>query len=143
MCSETTSVQACRVVNIDRSLIRYWQEQDLHNFSARYNQARAESDDAIRSEIHRRAIEGVDKPVVWQGQLAGRWIDEDGRPSNAFTPGSRLEPLTIKEYSDTLLIFLAKSRMPEFKDKVQVEGSDGGPITINVVYDLAPRETPA
>jgi hypothetical protein len=49
----------------------------------------------IQDEIRRRAIDGVDKPVYQQGKCVGY----------------------VREYSDSLLLALAKSRMPEFRDR--------------------------
>ncbi len=45
----------------------------------------------------------------------------------------------ITKYSDTLLIFLAKARMPEFRDKSQVEmsGPDGAPMQVQRIYDFS------
>jgi serine/threonine protein kinase len=40
------------------------------------------------------------------------------------TPGARLVPLTVKEYSDTLLLALLKAHRPEkYRDNVRVEGA--------------------
>ena len=104
---------ACRHAGIDRSTAYRWQEHD-ETFMLRYQQAEAEANDVIRAAIFRRAIQGIDKPLHYQGRLVK---DENGKPA------------TVKEYSDTLLIFLAKARMPEFRDKQQVELS--GQLDIN------------
>lgn len=96
---------ACRKAGIDRATMYRWQEHD-EAFSLRYKQAEAEANDVIRGAIFQRAIIGVDKPLHYQGRLVK---DEHG------------QRLTVKEYSDTLLIFLAKSRMPEFREKSSVD----------------------
>ncbi len=108
---------ACRRAGIDRSTVYRWQEHDTA-FTIRYHEAEAEANDVVRAAIFRRAVNGVDKPLHHNGRMV---TDADGRP------------VTVKEYSDTLLIFLAKARMPEFRDKQQVEvsGKDGGPIEVN------------
>lgn len=49
----------------------------------------------IKNEVRRRAIDGVQKPVFQQGKLVGY----------------------VTEYSDSLLLALAKSYMPEFRDR--------------------------
>lgn len=85
---------ACRAANVDRTTVDWWSEHD-EEFAIEYNRARADADDVIRSEIHRRGINGVDRPIYQGGQQVG----------------------TVREYSDVLLIFLAKSRMPEFRDR--------------------------
>lgn len=90
-------VTACRAAGISRQLVDYWNEHDAE-FNVRYGIARREADDRIRAEIHRRAIVGTERPVYHAGKLVGH----------------------IREYSDTLLIFLAKARMPEeFREKVE------------------------
>lgn len=104
---------ACRQARIARSTLYQWQEHD-EAFGLRYGQAELEANDVIRAAIFRRAIVGVDKPVIHQGRMA---------------TDTRGAPLTVKEYSDTLLIFLAKSRMPEFRDKQSVEVS--GSLDVN------------
>lgn len=101
--------EACRAtlvrgLPISRDVISQWQEHDPE-FSVRFGQARAEADDAIRAEIRRRAIVG-DKRSIYQG---GRKVG------------------TFRERSDTLLIFLAKSRMPEFRQKAE-DGADAGVV---------------
>jgi hypothetical protein len=62
----------------------------------------------------RRAVEGIDRPVIHRGQLATAWVDGDGNYVPEGSPRAvRIVPLTIREYSDTLLIFLLKAARPE------------------------------
>ena len=69
-------------------------------FEADYQQARADDDDVIRAEIHRRGVEGVKRAIYHDGKVVGH----------------------KQEYSDQLLMFLAKSRMPtEFGDKQTID----------------------
>lgn len=69
-------------------------------FEAEYQLARADGDDVIRAEIHRRGVDGVKRAIYHDGKVVGH----------------------KQEYSDNLLMFLAKSRMPEeFGDKQAVE----------------------
>jgi hypothetical protein len=96
---------ACMVAGIDRSTIHYWAEHD-EQFSMQYNLAKEDVNDAIRAEIYRRGMFGEERYVVSQGKLV---------------QGSDGKPLTIREKSDTLLIFHAKSRMPEYREKQQME----------------------
>lgn len=60
----------------------------------RWDEALAMGDDCIRDEIRRRAMNGVLEPVYHEGSVVGH----------------------KRKYSDLLLMFLAKSRMPEFKE---------------------------
>lgn len=69
--------------------------------------------DVLEQEARRRAVDGVDEPIVHQGQISGDWIDpETNMPCHPDTPGAQFRPLTVKRYSDTLLIFLLKGAMP-------------------------------
>lgn len=114
---------ACRSAGIERPTFYRWLEHDTP-FSIRYKWAEAEANDAIRGAIYRRAVQGIDKPLHHHGQMVTEEVIDP-------KTGQKVRrPVTVREYSDTLLMFLAKSRMPEFKDKQQVElsGRDGAPI---------------
>jgi len=102
---------ACEAVGVSRATVWNWQEHDA-DFGMAYQQARGLADDALRREIHRRGVEGVEKPVFWQGRQVA----------------------TVREYSDTLLIFQAKARMPEYRDQSRIEHS--GELTLSLA-DLA------
>ena len=113
---------ACAAASIHRSTLYAWLDTDP-DFAARYALARAEADDVIRAEIYRRAIEGLQrtKSVAVQGP--------DGKVES-----TRVE--TVTDYSDTLLIFLAKARMPEFRERPRVvESADGNREQVNEATD--------
>jgi len=75
----------------------------------------------VREEIDRRARRGWSETVYQLAKRAG----------------------TVRKYSDTLLMFHAKARMPEYRDKQQVElsGKDGGPIETRGEQVLTLRPT--
>ena len=77
-------------------------------FAAKASAAQEEADAAILSEIRRRAF-GVEKPVYQKGV---RIFDEFEE-----------RPATVTEFSDQLLLALARSRFKEFQDRKQVEVS--------------------
>lgn len=95
---------ACMAAGINRSAVYSWSETDVE-FTIRYNQAKSDVDDAIRAEIYRRGMFGEERYVIAQGKI----VYHEGKP------------LTIREKSDTLLIFHAKARMPEYKDKQHID----------------------
>lgn len=101
-----TISEACNVAGINRSTLYQWQEHDAE-FAIEYSHARAESDDVIRAEIKRRAIDGCDEYVTSMGKVV--YFNE--------------EPLTVTKYSDSLLALLAKSRMPEFREKQPIDSN--------------------
>lgn len=89
---------ACDAARIHRSTVYRWMEHD-ETFGLLYEQAKTEYDDLIREEIDRRARRGWSETVYQLAKRAG----------------------TVRKYSDTLLIFHAKARMPEYRDKVDVQ----------------------
>jgi hypothetical protein len=97
---------ACLVAGIDRSTVHFWAEH-FESFNLEYNLAKADVDDAIRGEIFRRAMFGEKRFVTSLGKV----VYHEG------------EPLTISEKSDALLMFHARSRMKEYREKQEIEHS--------------------
>lgn len=96
--AETANVlMSARLAGVSRQMVYKWMEHD-EPFSFAYNQAKEDANDVLRAEIYRRGKEGYDEQVLVNGKIQ-----------------------TVHKYSDTLLIFLAKSRMAEFREKQQVE----------------------
>lgn len=75
-----------------------------------YDEARGYGPDAVRREIDRRAIEGVDEPVFHNGVVVGH----------------------VRRYSDRLLALRAKATLPEYRDTTTIEigGRGGGAIQV-------------
>ena len=119
-------VTAAYEVGIDRTLIYYWQEHD-ETFSMLFHEADKAANAHIEAEIRRRAIDGVVEPVISQGQLAYNYepvLDEEGNQkldSRGKPMYKRGEMITTRKYSDVLLMFYAKQRMPSYREKQQVE----------------------
>jgi hypothetical protein len=92
-------------------------------WQTRYQNAEEDAGDVIEEEMHRRAVEGVEEPIIGR---VGK--DQDG------------VVVMVRKYSDALLIRLAQARRPEkFKDRQATEltGKNGGPIqTENKVIAL-------
>lgn len=104
--------------------------------------------DLLEAEARRRAMEGIDEPVIHQGQLMGQWVTPSGEVVAPETPGSKLIPLTIKKYSDTLLIFLLKGNKPKkFSDRAQVQHTVKGEIDhthqVRSMMELADKDPEA
>lgn len=65
--------------------------------------------DDLEVEMHRRAVEGVDEPVFYKGEVVGE----------------------VTKYSDTLAITLAKATRPEkFRDNVKVDAEVRGGVLV-------------
>jgi hypothetical protein len=104
-CNVSESAIAAR---IRRRLAYQWRDKD-EEFRAAWDDAEQEATDALEREAWRRAVEGVDKPVTFKGEITD----------------------TYKEYSDRLLEMLLRGHRPhKYKDRVsaEVSGPGGGPI---------------
>ena len=109
---------ACMASGIERTTVHYWNEHD-EQFSMQYNLAKEDVNDTIRAEIFRRAVIGEERFVTSVGKV----VYHDGKP------------LTIREKSDTLLMFHAKSRMPtEYRDNHKIDHT--GSIDVIGAKDL-------
>ena len=91
-------------------------------FAKLWDDAIEHASDLLMAEARRRGAEGYPEPVIYQGQLMGQYF-LDGKPVASTTPGAMLIPLTVKKYSDPLLLALLKAHKPEFREKVGVEHS--------------------
>ncbi len=90
---------ACRVSGAKRATVYRYKDR-FPAFRRAWDEAVEESTDALEAEARRRASKGVDKPIYYKGEK----ID------------------TVKEYSDTLLIFLLKAHRPEkFRDNYDIK----------------------
>jgi DNA-binding XRE family transcriptional regulator len=102
---------AARSIGISRQTA-YNLRKENPKFAASWNNAIQEHLDQVEEELRRRACNGVDEDVYYQGTVCG----------------------TVKKYSDTLLMFYLKARRPEvFSDKLRQEitGKDGAAIEIS------------
>jgi len=98
--AETANVsKACAAVAVSRRTAYNWREADP-GFAAGWDRAMKAAVLGLEDEAHRRAFEGLDKPVFYQGEECG----------------------TVREYSDTLAIFLLKAHNPEkYRENSKVE----------------------
>lgn len=103
---------AAKVAQVNEWSHYAWMREDP-DYAEAFGEAKLLALDRLKQEAIRRAVDGVDHPVTWQGEITD----------------------TYREYSDTLLIFLMKAGAPEvYRDNFTVEhtGKDGGPLTIAV-----------
>ena len=106
---------AARHAGVSRQTV-YKERKSSEQFRDAWDDAMEEAMDLLEAEARRRAVEGTHKPVFYKGAAVGE----------------------IREYSDTLTIFLLKGRRSDvFGDRVKQEitGDRGGPVTVRVVYD--------
>lgn len=109
--------EAADHVGAKRKQVRHLKATD-EQFAADYRDARGYGDDKIRDELRRRAIEGVVEPVF------GALGSIGGNSAGTGIVGER------RVYSDRLLGMMAKANLPEYRDRVEHTGADGGPLEV-------------
>jgi len=91
--------KAAQIAGIHRNNHGLWLKEDAE-YAEAFKESHQEACDNIEAEMRRRAIEGVQKPVFYKGEVCGY----------------------ITEYSDTMLAMLANGFMPEkYKQKAKIE----------------------
>lgn len=102
--------RATEITNVSRASHYKWMKED-EAYQKYFEEATEEAAERMEAEARRRAVEGTDKPVFYQGAQCG----------------------VIREYSDTLLMFLLKGAKPEkYKDRVETENKN-----VNITKDLS------
>ena len=105
--------EAADIAHIARSAHYQWLEADPV-YAAAYKDAMEQAAQRLEAEAKRRAVEGVEEPVFYQGKQCG----------------------VIRRYSDVLLMFLLKGAMPDkYKERTSTEltGAGGKPITVSFI----------
>lgn len=96
-----TVKHAAESIHVPRQQMYVYRTADA-TLAAAWDAALDEGTEALEQEAKRRAVDGTDKPVYQQGMVVGH----------------------IREYSDTLLIFLLKARKPlTYRERVDVQHS--------------------
>src|ERR1041385_5489923 len=114
---------ACEAIGIGRTAAYKWKSEN-ESLSVEWDDIVDKHMDALESEIYRRAFEGCNKPVFYQGDQCG----------------------SVTEYSDALAQFILKAHRPN-KDrensKIELGGLGGGPLVVEVEYtDEKGTDTP-
>jgi hypothetical protein len=110
--------ETCRTIGVSHATV--WRERQRNeDFAVRYKQAEERFVEVLQRESFRRAVEGVERTVWFQGEAVG----------------------TEKVYSDRLLEMELRRRDPSYRDSYRVEhtGPDGGPIQVQAPPDAAER----
>ena len=102
--------KAARVIGAGRQTVYDWRKEDK-DFAGDWDDAIEEGLDALEEEARRRAFKGTLKPVFHLGKKCG----------------------SIRQFSDTLMIFLLKGGRPEkYRDRHEITGANGGPLEVSV-----------
>lgn len=116
----------CLAAGINYDTFKYWRKH-YPAFVEMYDDAKEAYNDRLREEIHRRGAEGVE------------------RIKKAYYKGEIIDEYTEIDFSDVLLIFQAKARMPEYRDRDREAGEGAVKIPLGAVRDILSRlddETP-
>ena len=143
MANTANVVRAAEIVRMDRDNHYLWLQKDP-DYAAAFEIARMRGVDVLEAEAVRGAFEGVAKPIFHGGKRA---IDVVQNPDGSVKRDAAGKPIgipaAVREYSDTLLIFMLKGRNPAvFGDRQKQEHSapGGGGITLVVRSVLQPPE---
>jgi hypothetical protein len=91
---------SAQVAGIHRSTHYAWMENDPE-YAKAFEEAGKEAIERLEEEARRRAVDGVDEPVFYQGMECGR----------------------VRKYSDILLMFLLKGKQPDtYRENVNHTG---------------------
>ena len=116
-----TILSASKAADVSRTTHYEWMKHDPE-YAAACALAKEEFADSLENEVTRRAREGVEEPVFYQGRIVGH----------------------VKRYSDNLAMFMLKGERPEkFQERFKGElaGPDGAPL--QVVFNIPrPGGTP-
>lgn len=112
-----TIAATAKKAGVGRRTVYDWMAHDAA-FKAKFDSADSDFCDAVEDEMIRRGLGGVDKPVFYKG----------------------VEVATVKEYSNDLLMFVAKARMPEkYKERRELTGAGGEPLIPTDVSEQVSR----
>lgn len=102
---------AAEAAGVDRKTAFRWRKEDPEFEAACFDALEAAAD-VLEQEARRRAVDGVDEPLTFQGAIFGH----------------------VRRYSDGLLTTLLKANRPEkFREKSSMEltGAGGGPVKVD------------
>ena len=144
-------VRAADAAGVSTSLAYARRKTDA-DFSAAWDNAMEDAIDVLESEARRRALDGIEEPVVYQGQLTpvyerdehGQIVMEayetgevkDGKPVMGHRPkqlviDGKPQWLTINKKSDALLQFLLKGLRKKYgTETTELTGKDGAPLAM-------------
>jgi hypothetical protein len=120
------------------------------DFAAAWDNALEDATDELELEARRRALQGVNEPVIHQGQRTPLWeydsdgklveeqyetgVVKDGKPVMGSRPKQLVKDgvpqfLTVNKRSDPLLMFLLKGLRKKYgTESHEITGKDGAPL---------------
>lgn len=133
--------RAARVAGINSSTAYGYRKEDA-DFAEAWRLAIEDAGDNLVAEARRRAVDGVNEPVIYQGHPTPVWerdeqgdivMREDAKgnrvPVQMRDADGSLVWLTLNKKSDPLLMLLMKGfKKGMFADRTELTGADGGPV---------------
>ena len=110
---------ACEESGVPVHTAESWDYHDRHGFKKRRALANRSALGVVEAEVHRRAIEGIDHPVIHQGVITDHY----------------------KQYSDNLLMFRAKRLDPSYRDSYSPPPNERPPVT-KIIINFPPGVVP-
>ncbi len=99
-----TISHACKAAGINVRTESQWRTSNDSWYAAQFKEAMQEFRDLVEREVHVRAVDGIDEPII-------------GKVATAFGVAEDKIIGWKKKKSDLLLIFHAKRHIPEYRDK--------------------------
>lgn len=140
---------SAKAVSVTTAVVYTLRRSDA-DFAAAWDNALEDATDTLEAEARRRAIEGINEPVIYQGQRTplfeygddGQVIIDyvEGPPGEDGTPTTVPRPrqltidgvpqyLTVNKRSDALLMFLLKGLRKKYGTEThELTGKDGAPL---------------
>jgi hypothetical protein len=116
-------LDGCEAAGVSRGAISVWRADDEW-FDELFLAAMDESADVLEREAFRRAVTGIDEPVIYRGLPTMVQDANTGEQRN----------LTVKRYSDQLLTVMLKARKPDtYRENVSAKVEHTGQTGVLIV----------
>ncbi len=151
-----TVSEAAKAANVVRGTIYAHLSKD-DDFQTAFDDAVEQGTEVLESEATNRATNGVEEPVIYQGQptylyernadgtiktKTVKYTDETGETARRVEPVMLLDAngkprvLTVRKPSDTLMIFLLKARRPgKYRDNIDLTSNGKSISLLPIILD--------
>ena len=126
--------EACKIAGVGVRTVYDWKERDeafVEAYEAAKQQADAVHLEELRKEVKRRGLYGVEEPVIF-----------GGKPRMVKDPVTgKMIPLTVRRFSDNLLMFEVKRRDPAYRDSYPaIDIHASGPTSVQIILEGGPDD---